>query len=301
MFFLFFLLPFLIFSNPTGISSEPFISGDTWRHRVDHILSDVESFSPNEVKKGDIIFVEQDSLTEFFNLFIPNISAPYILITANCDRGGDEPMPGKFEAILEDKNLKAWFTQNIDRNNHPKLYPIPIGLANRKYPWGEIEKYIKILPNAQNKKRTKWLYINFNIKTNKKIRKPIWKYFSNHSLNGMVHLAQTTNQSKYMDEISHFKFVLSPPGNGLDCHRTWESLLLGTYPIVLSSTLNPLYRDLPVLIINKWEEITPNLLKTKYKEFKSKQWNLDKLYFKYWLKIVKSKQDEIKNSHENTL
>ena len=298
MLFIILFIPFILFSNPTGLSSEPFISGDTWRHRTDHILSDVETFSPNEVKNGDTIFVEQDSLTEFYNFYIPNISAPYILITANCDRGGDDPMPGKFEAILEDENLKAWFTQNMDRRAQPKLHPIPIGLANRKYPWGNIEKYIDILPEAQNRKRTKWLYVNFTIKTNKKIRKPIWDYFSKHSFNGMVYLGTKTDQNSYLNEIPNFKFVLSPPGNGLDCHRTWECLLLGSYPIVLSSTLNPLYEDLPVLIVNHWEEITPKLLKKKYKEFQSKEWNLKKLYFNYWIEQVNIKQQEIINYNE---
>ena len=50
-----------------------------------------------------------------------------------------------------------------------------------------------------------------------------------------------------MLEISKFKFVLSPPGAGIDCHRTWELLYLDCIPIVQSSTINELYDDLPVL------------------------------------------------------
>jgi len=30
-------------------------------------------------------------------------------------------------------------------------------------------------------------------------------------------------------------FTLSPAGAGLDCHRTWEALLLGSIPVVLRS------------------------------------------------------------------
>ena len=45
-----------------------------------------------------------------------------------------------------------------------------------------------------------------------------------------------------------YKFILSPPGAGFDCHRTWEALYLGAIPIVKTSSLDPLYKDLPVVI-----------------------------------------------------
>ena len=53
-----------------------------------------------------------------------------------------------------------------------------------------------------------------------------------------------------------FLFEISPQGNGLDCYRTWEALLLQTIPIVRSSTLDPLYDGLPVAIVDSWEDVT---------------------------------------------
>ena len=38
-----------------------------------------------------------------------------------------------------------------------------------------------------------------------------------------------------MSELSSYKFALSPEGNGIDCHRTWECLYLGVIPIVKKS------------------------------------------------------------------
>ena len=35
-------------------------------------------------------------------------------------------------------------------------------------------------------------------------------------------------------------FILSPRGNGLDCHRTWEALLLGCIVVTKTSTLDPI-------------------------------------------------------------
>jgi hypothetical protein len=39
--------------------------------------------------------------------------------------------------------------------------------------------------------------------------------------------------ASYLDDMARCRWVLSPPGNGVDCHRTWEALYLGVTPIVL--------------------------------------------------------------------
>lgn len=270
--------------NPTGPSSEPFISGDTWRHHVNHILSDVEIFDPLNVKPGDLIFVEQDSLFEFYTHFQTKIQSHYILITAHCDRGGDMSLPGKFDILLNDQHLYGWFTQNLDRSD-ARLHPIPIGLANQKWPWGNVKLY-----QTNKVIKSKLLYINFCIQTNPKIRQSCWDYFSSLSY---ADCCKRKSQDYYLKEISDYYFVISPPGNGLDCHRTWEVLLLGSYPIVLSSTLNPLYENLPVVIVNDWNEVNFDFLQRKLEEFENQSWNFDKLYFGYWFDKVKNLQEEL--------
>lgn len=281
-------------ASPTGPSSFPYISGDTWRHYVDHVLSDCERFLPGKVEGGDVIFVEQSSLSIFQSLYQPRIQCPYILITANCDMGGDDPIPGKYENVMHDPHLVAWFTQNIDRPSNSKLHPIPIGLANRKWGWGKIELYNERIPEARSRIRTEWVYGNFAVGSNRKVRQPVWDYFSENTIDGWVKMIPFRDHLEYMQEMPSFRFVLCPPGNGLDTHRAWESLLLGCYPIVISSTLNPLYEDLPVLILDKWEDLNRELLEKKYEEFKGRSWNYEKLYFPYWLKQVIDLQIEIR-------
>ena len=56
-------------------------------------------------------------------------------------------------------------------------------------------------------------------------------------------------------------FTLSPRGGGLDCHRTWEALVLGSVPVVKSSPLDPLYAGLPVLVVGDWTELTVERLR----------------------------------------
>jgi len=49
-----------------------------------------------------------------------------------------------------------------------------------------------------------------------------------------------------------FSFFLLPPGFGVDCHRPWESMLVGSIPVVPSSSLAPVNKDLPLV----WRAIT---------------------------------------------
>ena len=39
------------------------------------------------------------------------------------------------------------------------------------------------------------------------------------------------------ETTAQYAFVASPPGNGFDCHRTWEALVLGCIVIVQNSSV----------------------------------------------------------------
>lgn len=89
-----------------------------------------------------------------------------------------------------------------------------------------------------------------------------------------------------------YAFVLSPFGNGMDCHRTWEALLCGCIPIVRSSVFDELFEGLPVLIVDKWEDISLQLLVTTLAHFKDKldknEFRYEKLELSYYTKMIRS-------------
>jgi len=91
-------------------------------------------------------------------------------------------------------------------------------------------------------------------------------------------------KSEYLSEMAQHRFVINPHGNCLDCHRIWEALLVGTIPIVKKSSLDPLYENLPVLIINDWSEVTPELLNNTFQEcvLNWQHFKWEKLYLSYW-------------------
>ena len=78
----------------------------------------------------------------------------------------------------------------------------------------------------------------------------------------------------------------------MDCHRTWEALLLGSIPIVKTSTLDPLFEDLPVLIVNDWSELMQDFLTTQYEQMSKKLYNTEKIYAQYWIDKIKKVQSD---------
>jgi hypothetical protein len=81
---------------------------------------------------------------------------------------------------------------------------------------------------------------------------------------------------------------VSPHGNGLDCHRTWEALALGCIVIVKTSGLDPLHIGLPVLIVKEWSEICKELLEETIQKFQKKPFNYSKMTLDYWVNKIKS-------------
>lgn len=75
---------------------------------------------------------------------------------------------------------------------------------------------------------------------------------------------------KYLQTLQQYRFVISPHGNGLDAHSTWEALMCGCIPIVPSSPLNQIYKLLPVWVVQDWNEITNEKILEKEKEYLKK-------------------------------
>jgi hypothetical protein len=100
---------------------------------------------------------------------------------------------------------------------------------------------------------------------------------------GLIENAATfLSRSQTWEKMSNCSFVLSPFGNGYDCHRTWEALSLGAIPIVRAKQFKTLFADLPVLNVDEWSDVTPELLQNTLFEFKQRQFNYEKLTLKYW-------------------
>lgn len=123
---------------------------------------------------------------------------------------------------------------------------------------------------------------------------------NSYSLSGKLSFPLTWSESlrrnlthfsihKHIYEIAISKFVLCPSGLGMDTYRLWETLLLGSIPIVESNAgFNRVYSKLPVFVIPNYTDLTPALLEAAYpcfvKHLESFDYRL--LLEKYWIDLL---------------
>jgi hypothetical protein len=120
-----------------------------------------------------------------------------------------------------------------------------------------------------------------------------WASFTECLLKGPGTSQYRSSLADIYERNMKYPFWLSPRGMGIDCHRTWEAIYLGRIPIVLTSELDPLYEELPVLILDDWNQINEEFLRKSYNDImdkrKRREYNYDKLKMSYWRNIVLKK------------
>jgi len=220
----------------------------------------------------------------------------FVLITHNSD-GNITLNPTRFNLgssndtdfnnIQLPKNLIKWFSTNVDVE-HDKIESIPIGLENRFWfpEMKKEEKIIKFHNGGHNLIKDKLLYINHNVANNGPERAEPYELFSNVNWATVEHGRNGINFDNYLHNICNHKFVLCPAGNGIDTHRTWEVLYVGSIPIEKRNRNNRFYVDLPICFVDSWSDITEDFLNREYERITSINWNLEKLDFNYWQKRI---------------
>lgn len=227
----------------------------------------------------------QKSIILFQRKILPKIKHSIILILIEADI---IKIP---KDILNNPFVSKIFQWNKEIN-HDKISCIPIGLNNDR-------QLAVLLKSNKNIQKEKLCLINFSVDSHPVRRKisenselmkistrmnylpPEKTYHIRTYSDGKLPIDITN--SNYYNELGKYKFVLSPRGGGEDCHRTWEALYMGCIPIVLSSSINEIYDELPVLVVNCWSEITEELLHSKWEEYQKREWNMEKLKMTYWL------------------
>lgn len=282
------LFPIFVFgvvNPPYHKSQAPLLGGDTFRGYADYVFDDWDdSLRPETITPYSTIFVQTHKLDLFFAHIHPNIPCQYILITHNSDNSA----PAPYTSYLEDEKIIVWFTANYDGYPHPKIHPIPFGIAWICLPWGDGEALKRV--QSRNHKKTHLAYLNFTVDSFPSERGEVFHLFSNKPF---CFRSERKPYEDFLVDLASSKFCISPRGAGLDTYRLWESLYLGVIPIVKSSSLDSLFADLPVLIVSDWKLVTRKFLKEKYKEFKSKTYNMEKIYSDYWFRLIDSYKKSI--------
>lgn len=232
---------------------------------------DIKTFS--KYSKRPLIFVTKiEYLNDFYSKVIPLLKKKFILIT----HFGDEEA-GLHKKILKHPLLIKWYGQNMGLISN-KTEGIPIGLEN--FYWNHTN--LDIIKMSNNNKKNKLLYLNFSLHTY-----PDRTKIMNDMLSKGFKKNNKLPWNDYINDLSQHKFCISPRGNGVDSHRTWECLYLGVIPIVENSIHMSFFKDLPILFVDNYDHISVEYLNKVYDEFRNKKFNLEKLDIRYWEKKMK--------------
>ncbi len=238
--------------NPSflRISSNPYISGDTFRNYSDHIFDETRSLDPKNVKKGDIIFLKTELKEIFFSEFHYRIDKPYILISHNSDQSVQEQ-----DLRFVDEKIIHWFAQNLTIVENDKLSILPIGFENYRYlNNGIIKNYRKVLRTTDESMKISKVLCSFNQSTNKIEREPLINLVRNLD---SIDIKNFENNIDYLNHLSNYQYNLCPEGNGIDTHRIWETLFFNNLPIVKENNVNNNFTKLgiPIVVLKSWKQL----------------------------------------------
>jgi hypothetical protein len=212
-----------------------------------------------------------------------------------------------FISLLNHKTIKYYFVnQHMSTFTHPKLKFVPIGLGRMnlksRLHWSHMKRLIKTLKEEHLNDEVKYDIIANNMKTNHSNYTTLSRMKSDHVLNDLfgqyVHITNCYKDSFSMyDSVNMFHqysksiFVWSPKGTHFDCWRHWESLYVGTIPIVPDDhTLRDIFGKLPVIFTN-FTDLTISKLENELDRILSLQcgdMDMERLTTTYWQNYIKN-------------
>jgi len=189
----------------------------------------------------------------------------------------------------------VWWTVNKEFDDN-RIHSLPLGITNNCndthiHPiYGNLDIMVDVMNMPRNIKNK--VYMNFNVSTYPNERQSVYNYFKNMKWVTEGQIVNTLEGRKtFLQDIRNHEFVLCPRGGGIDTHRMWETLYMGSIPIVKRHIAMNDFSDLPICWINDWSEVTPEFLDSELKRIQSGIFNMEKLKIGYWIKSI---QDSIK-------
>lgn len=215
-----------------------------------------------EVRRGDTVFVKQSDIPAFINK-ARLLHTKVVVVVHNTD----ESFTNEAYAAVEPYVERVYAVNNISQ----KAISIPLGFRDHQYISHHVVKKIALDPERP---RTIKCLLNFLISTNPSERQYIFDKFKDKSfcttqdyvhydyLKALAHFDSETmtKRAEFYNTLKSTKFAICPQGTGIDTHRVYECILFGVIPIVMTSPLDIIYRNLPVWIVTSWDEITEESL-----------------------------------------
>jgi hypothetical protein len=262
-------------SKPTVVlaaphPSRPPIKWTSQRHWLDTVV-------PQPSRAGDLVWTRHAWRHPWRPCLLNAVTQPSVLVSTYYD-----PMI-RHSAVAEmfrpGSQIRHWFgVQGM--TTHTQFTAMPVGIEAKTIP--------VLKATEQRAMRDLLLYVNFDpthaFMQIAPIRASVWAHFSTQPWATVESLGSLEH---YAHQLGRAKFVLSPPGYGWDCYRTYEAIAMGAIPIVQRhSPSSDVCAGLPVLMVEQWHDVTPERLQ---REWETRQpGSLDTMTLGYWRQQIEA-------------
>lgn len=171
------------------------------------------------------------------------------------------------------KNPKDFILQASTINEWDGWQPFPIGMSFR---WTDFEdKWV----SSQIGTHTNLILVCVAERSDS-IRRPIHRASIVKSLQIKGFRNIRLNHDDYIMRLRDYKFVVSPEGNGVDCHRKYEALMAGCIPIIEDRPeTRKKYAGCPILYTTDYKEINTLYLLKQYEKMLNTEYDFSRLFY----------------------
>ena len=206
-----------------------------------------------------------EAIAYFIDKVLPLITSPFVLVSGSEDvtvphqidqrlrRFSPEEF-ARIQALLDDPRLVHWVAENLDDGAHPKMSPLPLGMVFPEPVPGNRIGIPAVPPLATRPLRVLCAH---RVRGGPQwdLRRKVTELCRRHFAGLCTILEEEVSEEAFFDLVRAHAFVICVAGGGLDpAPKAWHAMLYGAIPIILSTPLDPAYAQLPVAMVDNWDE-----------------------------------------------
>lgn len=213
-------------------------------------VADQRWFPGAPLRESGIVYAKTEHVRHLFTS-AGRVSGPLTVILHNSDRSlTAEDMEQKPDTVV------SVLAQNCAA---PDAVAVPIGLVNSHTPYGNFAAFQRALQGSRRwEDREPKAYLCCTRSTNDE-RQRVYDMLAGldwvHAEGGAG--IKDVAFADYLANLARFQYAISPPGAGVDCHRTWEALAMGCVPIV--RRMPEVARFSGLAMVDQWDDLLTGL------------------------------------------